>query len=246
MAVVRPSSTSTSGRASVGMKPCTNALYVSLISRCDSAAIVPNTSELLPDPDTPVNTVRRRFGISTLRSLRLFTRAPCTRIRSWLSAACGAGERVPVLVAMLIVSAELLDAEQVARGIAEGAVANSVRLLGRLLDDLGVAGLQPLEGAVEVRGGQVDAGVGALGHHLHDRAALLVGEARGCGGRVQDDRRAGLVRGPERDPVHAAVLDVAADLEPEGVAVEGQRGLRVVVREQGRVDGEVHGPHASC
>src|SRR4051794_25662341 len=54
--------------------------------RCDSAAIVPNTSELLPEPETPVNTVSRRFGISTLTSLRLFTRAPCTRMRSWLSA----------------------------------------------------------------------------------------------------------------------------------------------------------------
>src|SRR5262249_42026088 len=103
IAVVRPSSTSTSGRASVGMKPCTKALYVSLISRCDSAAIVPNTRELLPEPETPVNTVRRRFGISTLRSLRLFTRAPCTRIRSWLSAACSAGDCVPVAVAALIV-----------------------------------------------------------------------------------------------------------------------------------------------
>ncbi len=89
IAVVSPSSTSTSGRASVGMKPCTNALYVSLINRCDSAAIVPNTSELLPEPETPVNTVSRRFGISTLTSLRLFTRAPCTRIRSWLSADVG-------------------------------------------------------------------------------------------------------------------------------------------------------------
>ena len=49
---------------------------------------MPNTSELLPEPETPVNTVRRRFGSSTLTSLRLFTRAPCTRIRSWLSAAC--------------------------------------------------------------------------------------------------------------------------------------------------------------
>ena len=68
------------------MKPWTNALYVSLISRCDSAAIVPNTSELLPEPDTPVNTVSRRFGISTLMSLRLFSRAPRTRIRSWVSA----------------------------------------------------------------------------------------------------------------------------------------------------------------
>src|ERR1700722_16522111 len=80
IAVVSPSSTSTSGRARVGMKPCTNALYVSLISRCDSAAIVPNTSELLPEPETPVNTVSARFGISTLTSLRLLTRAPTTRI----------------------------------------------------------------------------------------------------------------------------------------------------------------------
>ena len=82
IAVVSPSSTSTSGRASVGMNPWTNALYVSLISRCDSAAIVSNTSELLPEPETPVNTVSRRFGSSMLTSLRLFSRAPCTRIRS--------------------------------------------------------------------------------------------------------------------------------------------------------------------
>ena len=75
-----------------------------MISRCDSAAIVPNTSELLPEPETPVNTVSRRFGISMLTSLRLFTRAPCTRIRSWLSATCGAGDCVSVLVAVLIVS----------------------------------------------------------------------------------------------------------------------------------------------
>ena len=59
------------------------------MSRCDSAAMVPNTSELLPEPEMPVNTVRRRFGISTLTSLRLLTRAPCTRIRSWLSASRG-------------------------------------------------------------------------------------------------------------------------------------------------------------
>lgn len=43
IAVVSPSSTSTSGRTIVGMKPCTNELQVSLISRCDSAAIVPKT-----------------------------------------------------------------------------------------------------------------------------------------------------------------------------------------------------------
>lgn len=57
IAVVSPSRTSTSGLARVGMNPCTKALYVSLISRCDSAAIVLNTSELFPEPETPVNTV---------------------------------------------------------------------------------------------------------------------------------------------------------------------------------------------
>src|SRR4051812_30210253 len=57
------------------------------MSRCDSAAIVPNTRLDLPDPLTPVNTVRRRFGISTLMFFRLFSRAPCTRMSSWLSAA---------------------------------------------------------------------------------------------------------------------------------------------------------------
>src|SRR4029077_4614037 len=86
--------------ARLGMKPCTNALYVSLIIRCDSAAMVAKTSELLPEPDTPVNTVRRRLGSSTLMSLRLFSRAPVTRIRSWVSA----GGCAPVLAALLIVS----------------------------------------------------------------------------------------------------------------------------------------------
>src|SRR4051812_22030373 len=234
------------------------------MSRCDSAAIVPNTSELLPEPETPVKTVSRRFGISTLTSLRLFSRAPCTRIRSWLSAPCSAGDCVSVLVAMLIVSpsvcratsrhspvleqpdrsAQLLDADQVASGIAEGAVPNPVRLVGRLLDDLGVARLQPLEGAVEILGGQVDAGVGPLGHHLGDGAALVVGDAGGGARRIQDDGGAGLVGRADRDPVHSAVFDVVADLEAEGVAIEPQGGVRVVVREEGLVDRDVHGGQA--
>src|SRR3954454_19440720 len=219
------------------------------MSRWDSAAIVPKTSELLPEPETPVNTVSRRLRISMLTSLRLFTRAPCTRISSWLSARGSAGDCASVLMAVLIVAAELgqlLDADEVARGIAEGAVADPVRLVGRLLDDFGVTGLQPREGAVDVGGGQVDARVGALGHHLGDGPALVVGDA-GSGRRgVQDDRGAGLVGRADRDPVHPAVLDVASDLEAEGVAVEGQGRVGVVVREEGRVDGDVHGGHVRC
>jgi len=40
------------------------------------------------------------------------------------------------------------------------------------------------------------------------------------------------------------VSDIIADLEAEGVAIEGQRCVRVGVREEGRVNGEVHGGHA--
>src|SRR5450755_36943 len=109
-------------------------------------------------------------------------------------------------------SAPFVDADQVARGIAEGAVANPVRLLGRLLDDLGVSGLQPREGAVEVGGGQDDVGVAALRHHLDDGAALIVGDAApGERRRLQDDRRAGLVGGADRDPAHPAISAVVAD-----------------------------------
>jgi len=47
----------------------------------------------------------------------------------------------------------LVDAEVIARGVAKGAVANAIRLVGRLLHDLGAAGLQPRESGIEVSGG---------------------------------------------------------------------------------------------
>ncbi len=68
------------------MNCCTNVGYVSLMRRCDSFAIVANTRDDLPDPLTPVKTVSRRFGISTLMFFRLFSRAPTTRITSCESA----------------------------------------------------------------------------------------------------------------------------------------------------------------
>ena len=63
--------------------------------------MVLNTSELLPDPETPVNTVSRRFGIRTLMSRRLFSRAPWTRIQSWLSATSESYESVLCVVVMV-------------------------------------------------------------------------------------------------------------------------------------------------
>src|SRR5262245_29504488 len=80
IAVVSPSRESTSGRARLGMKPWTNALYVSWMSRCDSAASVLKTGERLPEPDTPVNTVSARCEMSRSTFPRLFARAPRTRM----------------------------------------------------------------------------------------------------------------------------------------------------------------------
>src|SRR6185295_17292735 len=58
--------------------------------------------------------------------------------------------------------------------------------------------------------------------------------------------RAGLVGGADRDPAQPVVPHVVADLETEGVAIEGQGGLRVVVREEARVNADVHAGQATC
>ncbi|GAA1453837.1 hypothetical protein GCM10009618_16740 [Nesterenkonia lacusekhoensis] len=62
------------------------------MSRRDSAATVPKTSEDLPEPETPVKTVSRRLGISTSTLRRLFSLAPRTVMVSWAAAARGRGD----------------------------------------------------------------------------------------------------------------------------------------------------------
>jgi hypothetical protein len=49
-----------------------------------------------------------------------------------------------------------------------------------------------------------------------------------------------------RDPAHPAVSDVVADPEAEGVAIEGQEGVQVVMQEEGPVQRDVHSGQASC
>src|SRR3954452_14385354 len=63
-------------------------------------------------------------------------------------------------------SVALVDPDEVACGVAERAVPYAVRLVGGFLDDLGTAGLEPGEGALEVVGDEGDHAVGPLGHHL--------------------------------------------------------------------------------
>jgi hypothetical protein len=57
---------------------------------------------------------------------------------------------------------------------------------------------------------------------------------------------AGLAGGTDRDPVQPAVLDVVAKLEAEHVAIEGQGRVGVVVRQEARVNPDVHGGQATC
>src|SRR5713226_8605299 len=186
--------------------------------------MVPNTSELLPEPETRVNTVSRRFGISTLMSLRLFTRAPWTRIRSWgseltsLEAArglCRPGWSGRCLTGELPL---LEDPDRVAEGVADAQV-GAVEVVGGLLGEVGDA--PRLEGLVQTPD------VVRLEHEPAQRALRdQLAELRG-GGFVMH-RRARLLEGDlgdvardaHRQPAVGTLLDILALLQPELVDVE--------------------------
>src|SRR5690349_4024197 len=103
--------------------------------------MVPNTSDDLPDPETPVNTVSRRFGISTLMSLRLFSRAPWTRMRSCASAACCLEDGMGAIMSPR--GARLGQLPSVAGWIAEARV-DAAEPRDRLLRELDAARLHPI------------------------------------------------------------------------------------------------------
>src|SRR5687767_7340506 len=83
MDMLRFSMASASGWAYFGRKFRMNMLKFSLSRRCHSVAIVSNTIDDLPEPETPVKMVIFRLGILKLTFLRLFSRAPCSSIYSW-------------------------------------------------------------------------------------------------------------------------------------------------------------------
>src|SRR5882762_6156851 len=58
-------------------------LKFSFSSRWASVAIVSNTMDDLPDPDTPVKMVIFRFGMLKDMFFRLFSRAPRISMNSW-------------------------------------------------------------------------------------------------------------------------------------------------------------------
>lgn len=75
-----PSISSTSGRVHFGNRLRANGGNVSFTWWPASAAMVSNTSDDLPDPETPAKATSRLRGMSTSRPARLFVRAPRMRM----------------------------------------------------------------------------------------------------------------------------------------------------------------------
>src|SRR5687768_12756725 len=76
MDMLRFSMASASGWEYFGRKFRTNILKFSLSRRCASVAIVSNTMDDLPEPETPVKMVILRLGMRRETFFRLFSRAP--------------------------------------------------------------------------------------------------------------------------------------------------------------------------
>src|SRR5215510_3625264 len=82
MDMLRFSIESASGWENFGKKVRTNALKFSFNRRCDSVAIVSNTMDDLPEPDTPVKMVILRLGIRNETFFKLFSLVPRISIYS--------------------------------------------------------------------------------------------------------------------------------------------------------------------
>src|SRR5215471_10118812 len=134
----------------------------------------------------------------------------------------------------------LAEPNLVAGRVAERAVPHAVKLIHRLLQDLGTSGLDVLEGRITILGAEDDAAQQTFGQHLlHD---LAVG--RGCvrvrKRRLEDDVDVRLALGPNRGPAHALVFDVVAHLEPEKISVEGERFVVIVDGDEAVLKFQVH------
>ncbi len=111
----------------------------------------------------------------------------------------------------------LRDADQVARGVTERAVARAPGLRHRLLQHLGARRADLLERGVEVVGTEDRRLQRALRHEREEGVAL--GLRPTAVGLEQDDVDV-LAGSTDGDPAEAAGRDVVADLEAESVAVE--------------------------
>jgi membrane protein DedA with SNARE-associated domain len=136
----------------------------------------------------------------------------------------------------------LIDPDEVARRVAEGAVAHAPRLRRRLGNDLAARVAHRGEDGVEVGRGEVRAVQTALGDERGDgvdvrrRALHVVGE---------DDRDPWLGPGTHGDPAETVPRDVVAQFEAERVAVERERAVGVVDEDKAASESEIHASNAT-
>ena len=130
----------------------------------------------------------------------------------------------------------LRDADEIARGVTERAVARAPGLGHRLLQHLGARRPDLLERGVQVVGTEDRRLQRPLRHQRQQGVALGL---RPATVRLGQDDVDVLPRGADGDPAEAVGRDVVADLEAERVAIEDERGI-------GIVDGDEHGGNGEC
>jgi hypothetical protein len=130
----------------------------------------------------------------------------------------------------------LCDADEVARRVAERAVARSPRLRDRLLEHLRARRSDLLEGGVEVVGAEDRGPERALRDECEQGVALGL---RTTAVRLRQHDADLLSGSADGDPAEAVGRDVVADLEAERVPIEDERGVGVV-------DGDEHGGNGDC
>ena len=121
----------------------------------------------------------------------------------------------------------LLDAEPVARRVADGRIPDTPGLGGGLLQDLDPRCVGDLlEGGIEVRTAEVDRVQLAFGQQGSQRVSVLLGPSTMWLGKHDPDF--GLGAGHECDPAVTLVGDVETHGQAKRVAVEGEGGFRIV------------------
>jgi SAM-dependent methyltransferase len=118
----------------------------------------------------------------------------------------------------------LAQPQVVAAGVTDGGVTHAVRLVGRLLEDLGPGRAQRLEGLVQVGHLDEDRQI-ALGDDLAHGLAVSRGNVLVHGGQQQ---LMGVPGRADGQPAHLrSHHDVVAELEAEPPGVEGERRVQV-------------------
>lgn len=135
----------------------------------------------------------------------------------------------------------LVDSDDVARGVAHGAVTQSVGLVGGFLNHRHSRLHETGEDRLEVGSREYHHREVTFRHHLSDHPTLLLTRGGIDGRRSKHHRGVGLFGRSEGEPAHSFVAHVETEFESEEISVEVQRGLGVNMGQKTGLDGEGHG-----